>query len=117
MQGQRYHVGQQYRHHHDFFHGSDRAVAAEAARGGQRTWTAMIFLNVPEEGGQTNFPAAGVKVTPRAGNLLIWNNMDSAGHPNLYSLHQGSPVLAGTKYVITKWHRERPWKALPAAPY
>ena len=45
--------------------------------GGQRTWTAMVFLNVPGDGGETCFPGVGVKVTPRLGNLLIWNNMDS----------------------------------------
>ena len=117
IQGQRYAVGQQFKPHHDFFYDDQAYWERMRESGGQRTWTAMAFLNVPEEGGQTNFPAAGVKVTPRAGNLLIWNNMDSAGEPNPYSLHQGSPVLAGTKFVITKWHRERPWKALPAAPY
>ena len=77
----------------------------------------MVFLNVPEEGGQTAFPAAGVKVTPRAGNLLIWNNMDAEGQPNPYSIHQGMPVLSGVKYIITKWHRERPWSSLPLTTY
>jgi prolyl 4-hydroxylase len=63
---------------------------------------------MPEEGGQTAFLRAGIKVTPRLGNLLVWNNLDADGLPNPASLHQGLPVLAGTKYVITKWHRERP---------
>ena len=44
-----------------------------------------------------------------AGNLLVWNNLDAIGEPNHYSLHQGMPVTAGGKYIITKWHRERPW--------
>ena len=51
----------------------------------------MVFLNDPEGGGQTAFPNAAVKVTPRPGNLLIWNNMDAIGQPNPYSLHQGMP--------------------------
>ena len=71
----------------------------------------------PIEGGETFFPSAGIKVTPRAGNLLIWNNMDADGHPNPASLHQGMPVLAGTKYVITKWYRERPWSYAPVTTY
>jgi prolyl 4-hydroxylase len=111
IQGQRYAVGQQFKPHHDFFYEDQAYWEAMAASGGQRTWTAMLFLNVPEEGGQTAFPAAGVKVTPRAGNLLIWNNMDDAGQPNPYSLHQGMPVLSGVKYIITKWHREAPWSS------
>jgi len=109
IQGQRYAVGQQFKPHHDFFYDDQEYWEAMRESGGQRTWTAMIFLNAPDEGGQTAFPAAGIKVTPRPGNLLIWNNMDEAGEPNPYSIHQGMPVVAGTKYVITKWHRERPW--------
>jgi len=77
--------------------------------GGQRTWTAMIFLNEPEGGGQTAFEKAGLKVAPRTGNLLAWNNMNAIGEPNLFSLHQGMPVTGGVKYIVTKWHRERPW--------
>jgi prolyl 4-hydroxylase len=66
-------------------------------------------LNEPESGGQTFFPQANVRVTPRTGNLLLWNNLDEFGEPNTYSLHTGMPVEAGTKYVITKWYRERDW--------
>jgi prolyl 4-hydroxylase len=109
MQGQRYAVGQQFKPHHDFFY-RDQPYWPEMERcGGQRTWTAMIFLNEPEGGGQTAFPDASIKVSPRAGNLLAWNNMDAIGEPNPFSLHQGMPVEAGVKYIITKWHRERPW--------
>lgn len=109
IQGQRYAVGQQFKPHHDFFYDDQPYWEAMVRSGGQRTWTAMVFLNAPEEGGQTAFPAAGIKVTPRPGNMLIWNNMDMAGLPNPYSIHQGMPVVSGVKYVITKWHRERPW--------
>jgi prolyl 4-hydroxylase len=109
IQGQRYAVGQQFKPHHDFFYIDQGYYKAEAETGGQRTWTAMAFLNEPEAGGQTNFPELGVKITPRAGNLFAWNNMDSEGEPNRFTLHQGMPVIAGVKYVITKWFRERPW--------
>ena len=47
-----------------------------------------------------------------AGHLLIWNNLDGDGRGNTFSLHQGMPVTAGVKYIITKWNRERPWIAL-----
>jgi prolyl 4-hydroxylase len=118
IQGQRYAVGQQFKPHHDFFHTSQPYWPAQEATGGQRTWTAMMFLNEPEAGGQTFFPKAAVKVTPRAGNLLVWNNLDEYGQPNHFSLHQGMPVEAGVKYIITKWYRERPWIGIPASnPY
>jgi prolyl 4-hydroxylase len=35
--------------------------------------------------------------------------MDAIGQPNTFAMHQGCPVTAGTKYIITKWYRERPW--------
>jgi len=109
IQGQRYAVGQRFKPHHDFFH-TDLPYWEEMARtGGQRTWTAMIFLNEPEGGGATFFEKAGVRVTPRRGNLLAWNNMNAQGEPNFFSIHEGMEVTAGVKYIITKWHRERPW--------
>ena len=109
IQGQRYAVGQQFKAHHDFFYLEADYWPEMARTGGQRTWTAMIFLNEPEGGGETFFEKAGVKVTPRRGNMLTWNNLDALGGPNLYSMHQGLPVAAGVKYIITKWYRERPW--------
>lgn len=109
IQGQRYAVGQQFKPHHDFFYTSEPYWQQQKDIGGQRTWTAMMFLNQPEAGGQTFFEKAGVRVTPRTGNLLIWNNLDALGEPNPFSLHQGMPVEGGHKYVITKWYRENPW--------
>lgn len=109
VQGQRYAPGQQFKPHHDFFHTDQPYWPHQEKIGGQRTWTAMIFLNQPEAGGQTDFPDAGVRVTPRTGNLLAWNNLDALGEPEPRTLHQGMPVEAGVKYVITKWFRERPW--------
>jgi prolyl 4-hydroxylase len=109
IQGQRYAPGQQFKPHHDFFYTSEPYWPEQEKVGGQRTWTVMIFLNEPAAGGHTNFPKAKVKIAPKAGNLLAWNNLDAHGEPNEMSLHQGSPVEAGTKYIITKWYRERPW--------
>jgi prolyl 4-hydroxylase len=41
--------------------------------------------------------------------LVLWNNMDEIGAPNEQTLHEGVPVTAGTKYIVTKWFRERFW--------
>jgi prolyl 4-hydroxylase len=84
------------------------------ASGGQRTWTAMIYLNDVEEGGATWFPQAGLRVAPRKGLLLAWNNMAPDGSPNTRTLHEGMPVVEGTKYIITKWFRESPWGTRPS---
>jgi prolyl 4-hydroxylase len=111
MQGQRYAPGQHFRAHHDFFHENQRYWADMKKSGGQRTWTAMIFLNDVEEGGATWFPQAGLRVSPRRGLLLAWNNMAEDGRPNLLTLHEGMPVVKGVKYIITKWFREGDWAA------
>ena len=113
IQGQRYGPGQQFKAHHDFFFTDQPYWEEQRRAGGQRTWTAMIFLNPVEQGGQTFFPLAGVKVTPRQGSLLTWNNLDAAGGPNDASMHEGLPVIAGVKYIITKWYREGAWAAQP----
>jgi prolyl 4-hydroxylase len=110
LQGQRYAVGQEFKPHHDFFDTGQLYWKDQVPAGGQRTWSAMTFLNEPEAGGRTNFPTAGVMIAPKAGNLVIWNNMDEYGAPNIGSLHQGMPVEQGVKYVLTKWYRERPWR-------
>ena len=109
MQGQRYHPGQQYKHHCDFFYATQDYWADERRRGGQRTWTAMVILGAPDEGGATDFGRIDVQVQPRTGSLVAWNNMDPAGHPNHHSLHAGMPVVAGVKHVITQWFRQEEW--------
>jgi prolyl 4-hydroxylase len=109
MQGQRYAPGQQFRAHHDYFHEGESYYEEVVKAGGQRTWTAMIFLNDVEEGGATWFPQAGIRVAPRPGLLLAWNNMNPDGSPNTATLHEGMPVIEGTKYIVTKWFRERSW--------
>ncbi len=109
LQGQRYQPGQQFKPHHDFFHTTQSYWEQEKVMGGQRSWTAMIYLNEPESGGETNFPKAGLCVQPQAAMLVIWNNMDEVGAPNDMTLHEGVPVSAGTKYIVTKWFRDRFW--------
>ena len=109
MQGQRYAPGQQFKAHCDYFHYGQPYWPAMQASGGQRTWTAMAYLNDVEEGGATWFPRAGIRVAPKKGLLLVWNNMLPDGSPNQDTLHEGMKVIAGTKYVVTKWFRERAW--------
>lgn len=109
IQGQRYEPGQQYREHCDWFPYESQHWKTERKRGGQRSWTAMIFLNDVEEGGKTAFPNLGLEVTPQRGALLMWNNATVEGLPNRLTLHAGRPPVKGTKHIITKWYRCRKW--------
>ena len=108
IQGQRYSVGQEFRAHTDTFNPGGYDYYVHTAEGGQRTWTAMLYLNVPEDGGGTRFKAIGKTVQPETGKLLAWNNLEEDGRPNDSTIHQGMKVRRGTKYIITKWFRERP---------
>lgn len=109
LQGQRYAVGQLFMAHHDWFDPAEPYWPELDAKGGQRSWTAMIYLDEPEGGGETWFSAAGLKVSPRTAMLLAWDNMDNFGAPNRQALHESLPVTAGTKNIVTKWFRERDW--------
>ena len=112
MQGQRYFVGQEFKPHHDFFHPGQEYWEREKLAGGQRTWTAMIFLNQPEAGGNTEFPELGFGVRPQAGRMLIWNNIKPDGSLNHKTLHTGTQVTAGVKHIITKWYRQNNWREI-----
>jgi len=109
VQGQRYEPGQEFKAHCDWFDTASEYWVREVARGGQRSWTAMVFLNDVAEGGTTEFPKIGVSIPPQRGALLVWNNALRDGEPNWQTLHAARPVVRGVKYVITKWFRTRPW--------
>jgi prolyl 4-hydroxylase len=109
IQGQRYHPGQQFKQHCDWFDTTQPYWPAESAQGGQRTWTGMVYLNAVEEGGVTEFTRLGVTIPPQAGALLLWNNNLPDGTVNWDTMHAALPVVRGAKYVITKWFRSRRW--------
>ena len=109
MQGQRYAVGQEFKAHTDYFEPNGEGYRRYCTVAGQRTWTAMIYLNQPEAGGATRFKAIDKTVQPETGKLLAWNNLKPDGSVNVNTLHHGMKVRIGTKYIVTKWYRERPW--------
>jgi prolyl 4-hydroxylase len=110
VQGQRYLPGQEFKPHNDWFYTTEGYWPQEQQRGGQRSWTAMAYLNDVPAGGATAFVAAGIQIEPKAGVLLVWNNALPDGTPNEATLHAGTPVERGAKYIITKWYRTRPWR-------
>jgi prolyl 4-hydroxylase len=109
IQGQRYAVGQQFKAHTDFFDVGGVDYERYTSVAGNRTWTVMVYLNQPDAGGATRFKLIDKIVPPETGKLLAWNNRTSDGGLNGATLHAGMKVRHGTKYVITKWFRERPW--------
>lgn len=108
LQGQRYAPGQEFKAHTDTFEPGRADYYRHCAETGQRTWTAMAYLNAVEEGGGTRFKLLGKTIQPEAGKLLAWNNLLPDGRPNPATLHQGMKVRRGVKYILTRWYRERP---------
>lgn len=109
IQGQRYAVGQEFKAHTDYFEPAGVDYQKFCGVAGNRTWTAMIYLNEPEAGGATRFKAVDKTIQPETGKLVCWSNRRPDGSLNPATIHHGMKVRAGTKYVITKWFRERPW--------
>ena len=109
VQGQRYEVGQEFKAHTDYFEPTGVDYEAHTSVSGQRTWTAMAYLNTVDSGGATRFQHTGKIHQPEAGKLLLWCNLTDNGVVNPWTLHHAMKVRKGRKYVITKWFRERAW--------
>ena len=97
LQVLRYVPGQEYRPHFDFLQGADNP----------RPWTALTYLNEDYEGGATRFVKTGQEVRGGTGDLLIFANSNERGLRDPLAEHAGMPVTAGTKYLATRWIRER----------
>ena len=64
-----------------------------------------MYLSEPEKGGGTVFPDVHLEVAPKRGNAVFFSY--ERPHPSTKTLHGGAPVLAGEKWIATKWLRER----------
>lgn len=107
LQVLRYGVGAEYRPHHDYFDPEQAGTDRICRRGGQRVATVVVYLNTPESGGETVFPSAGLSVVPRKGSAVCF--VYPSPVPDTLTLHGGAPILAGEKWVATKWLRQRPF--------
>ncbi len=101
----RYSPGAQYRPHYDYFDPKEPGTPTILRRGGQRVATLVMYLQEPEQGGATTFPDIGLEVAPVRGSAVFFS-YDRAD-PATRTLHGGAPVVAGEKWVATKWLRER----------
>lgn len=103
-----YAVGGEYRPHYDYFPPDEAGSQPAIAHAGQRLATLVMYLNTPIEGGGTDLPNLGPTITAKKGFALYFENINPQGRPYTETLHAGLPVLAGEKWIATKWLRERP---------
>eukprot|EP00884_Botryococcus_braunii_P006138 jgi/Botrbrau1/15525/Bobra.0123s0001.1 len=116
----RYENGQHYDSHYDVFEPESYGPQAS-----QRMATFLFYLSDVEEGGETIFPLEGrngldrlrnidyrscdqgYKYKPRLGDAVLFYSMHPNGTFDKHALHGGCPVVKGTKWVATKWIRDR----------
>lgn len=106
----RYTPGQEYRPHRDYLPPSHYTPVA-AGGSGQRLRTVIAYLNTPEDGGETVFPLLERAVPARIGQLVVFDSLYADGRLNDTSLHAGTPVKQGVKWICTLWIRERGHRA------
>ena len=100
-----YGPGAEYKPHYDYFDPAEPGTPTILKRGGQRVGTLVMYLAEPAKGGGTVFPDVHLEVGPRRGNAVFFSY--ERAHPSTRTLHGGSPVLEGEKWIATKWLRER----------
>lgn len=105
----RYEVGQFYKWHYDAIHAHTPTIESELKQFGQRNRTAILYLNDDFTGGETEFKAPYIQVHPKAGSVLVFDNVDCNGRTLISSLHRGCEVSTGQKWICTQWFRDKPF--------
>ena len=98
-----YSPGAEYKPHYDYFDPEQPGTVPVLKRGGQRVASLVMYLNTPGKGGGTVFPDVEFEVAPIKGNAVFFSY--DRPHPDTRTLHGGSPVIEGEKWVATKWLR------------
>ena len=105
---------QEYFNHYDAWDFNDVDKSKRnLKRGGQRLFTALVYLNDVEEGGSTKFTKLNIDVKAEKGKLLIFENVyEDTNIRHYLSEHAGRPVIKGEKYAFNLWFRECPMNKL-----
>ncbi|WP_232316661.1 2OG-Fe(II) oxygenase [Candidatus Burkholderia verschuerenii] len=107
----RYDIGGEYRPHYDYFPEEQAGSRHHMLRGGQRVATVILYLNEVTRGGDTTFPDIGLAIHPRRGCALYFEYVNELGQADPKTLHAGTPVEAGEKWIATKWIRHGRFRA------
>ncbi|MGH8189690.1 MAG: 2OG-Fe(II) oxygenase, partial [Steroidobacteraceae bacterium] len=77
-----YAPGEQFALHADFIEPRTPELVQEIQIRGQRSATFLVYLNEGYEGGETDFPRAGVRYKGARGDALLFSNVDATGAPD-----------------------------------
>ena len=106
----RYQGGDLYAPHVDYFDTPrlehNRSIGDRA---GQRSASFLVYLKAPEAGGETDYIEIGRKVAGRDRMALCHFNLLPSGQPDPMTLHTGSAVRRGEKWLARTTLREKPF--------
>lgn len=75
---------------------------------GGRKYTVLIYLNNNYLGGETHFKHIDTLVKGTPGSIVFFNNMkEGSNESDPLSLHAGTTVTAGEKWLINVWVRDK----------
>lgn len=96
----------------------DEDCTGWAFKTGTRMATMVMYCEVPDRGGATNFRNANVHIKPKQFAATFFSYIDpvSMKMDNGFTEHSGCPVIEGNKKIVTQWVRlgvddENPWDA------
>ncbi|MCR8643405.1 2OG-Fe(II) oxygenase [Paenibacillus sp. N1-5-1-14] len=104
LQVLQYTPGQEYKPHYDYFAETSRASS------NNRISTLVMYLNDVEEGGETSFPKLNLTVFPIKGMAVYFEYFYDNPELNELTLHAGTPVVKGEKWVATMWMRRQQFR-------
>ena len=103
-----YAPGEQFAPHFDFIEPNTPAALKEIASTGQRAVTFLAYLNEGYEGGETSFPRLAASYKGKRGDALFYFNIMPDGSPDRRTLHTGTALKGGEKWLMSQWIRSRP---------
>jgi len=96
----------------------DRDGASLAAGGtsvDERAFTTLAYCtdagesSTRDDDGATAFPALGVRVAPRVGQLAVWQNLDDdTGACDARSTHEATVLSSKPRVVLQRWYERGP---------
>ncbi|TMN87912.1 hypothetical protein CWB72_14090 [Pseudoalteromonas phenolica] len=101
-----YAPGQEYKSHYDYFDPRYEGSDSHLQNGGQRTRTALVYLNDTYSGGETEFPKVSLSYKGSAKELIVFDNLTKSGELNPLTLHRSVPIKNGHKWIVNQWVRE-----------
>ncbi|CAF3878324.1 unnamed protein product, partial [Adineta steineri] len=67
--------------------------------------TFLAYLNTVMEGGETEFQDLEIKIKPKEGRVIVWNNMNENGECEEKSIHSANIVGDEEgKFVLQRWY-------------